>query len=317
MGTTQVSNLLKDFDLTKLVSPWDLDVHQEWTVDDFLPAGAVTMISGESGSGKSTITLLLANAVAHGEPFLGHPTKQTPVLIVDRENGGAIYRERFERLKLSRTDQIIYWGGWEPELEPQGPHFEPILKYAAEAKPLIIFDSFIAFLQEGSEQDASEVRRYMNGYRKLAQTGATVVFIHHTGKGEHTKDYRGSSDIKASVDMAWVLTARDRLQNAKLRNIKTREGLVEDIAFFLEDANLVLLEEKFIPDTDPDWDLVHGIVHCNPGLNQSQIVELLPDIPPTRVRKVLMAGAIKKTLLITKGPNNASLYTANGWGAVQ
>ena len=306
---------LKNFSFNSLTDPHDLDVVQEWVVDDFLPASAVTMVSGESGSGKSTILLLLAQAVANGEPFLGHPTKQTKVLILDRENGATIYKERFTRLNIPKNENISYWGGWD-DPEPPGPEFEAYLKIAKEHKPLIIFDSFIAFMREGSEQDATEVRRYMNYFRKLAQTGATVVFIHHTGKGENTKEYRGSSDIKASVDMAWVLTARDRLQNAKLRNIKSREGMVEDIAFFLEDANLILLEEKFIPDTDPDWEPVHEAVRTHPRSNQSQIVDLCPSISPARVRKILIAGAIKKTLDVTKGERNSSLYTAHGWNAV-
>lgn len=299
---------LKQFSFNALKDPHDLDINQEWIVDDFIPAQSVTMLSGESGSGKSTITLMLAKAVANGEPFLGHPTKHTKVLIVDRENGGGIYKERFSRLKIDKHEDITYWGGWE-DLEPQGPEFEPYLQLARDNHPLFIFDSFIAFMGEGSEQDATEVRRYMNDYRKLAQAGATVVFIHHTGKGEHTKEYRGSSDIKASVDMAWVLKAHDRLQNAKLYNVKTREGEVENIAFFLEDANLVLMEPKFIPPSDPDWKPVHDAVRANPNSNQSQIVSLLPETPATRVRKILMAGLMKGTLTMSKGLNNASLYT--------
>ena len=313
MSTT---NAVKEFKVTDLINPWDLDSKQEWTVDEFLPSESVTMLSGESGSGKSTITLLLADAVANGEPFLGHPTKQTKVLIVDRENGAGIYKERFARLKMNRSQDIYYWGGWE-ETPPQGPSFKPLLDFAREHKPLIIFDSFIAFLDVGSEQDATEVRRYMNDFRRLAQAGATVVFLHHTGKGEATKDYRGSSDIKASVDMAWVLTAKPRLTSAKLKNLKTREGDVEDIAFFLEDANLVLTDTHFVPPSDPDWAAVHKAVLSNPDKNQSQIVELLPAIAPTKVRKILLAGAQKGTLAVNKGAKNASYYTASNWKDVQ
>jgi hypothetical protein len=302
---------LKHFSFNNLTDPHDLDVVQQWVVDDFLPASAVTMISGESGSGKSTILLLLAQAVANGEPFLGHPTHPTKVLILDRENGATIYKERFNRLNIPKQENIAYWGGWD-DPEPQGPDFEAYVELAKVEKPLIIFDSFIAFMKDGSEQDATEVRRYMNSFRRLAQAGATVVFIQHKGNGDNTKEYRGSSDIKASVDMAWVLTAKDRLQNAKLRNIKSREGMVENIAFFLEDANLMLLEQSFIPDTDPDWKPVHDMVRQHAGFNQSQIVGLLPDITPARVRKILMAGAIKKSLTIEKGLNNASLYSIAG-----
>lgn len=310
------SNAIKEFDFLGLTSPWDVDAQQEWAVDDFIPSQAVTMISGESGSGKSTVTLMLAHAIVKGEPFLGHPTRQSKVLIIDRENGAAIYKERFKRLKLDRNDDIHYWGGWQDPL-PQGPKFAPLLKFAKEHKPVIIFDSFIAFLDEGSEQDATEVRRYMDAYRFLALAGATVVFIHHTGKGENTKDYRGSSDIKGSVDMAWVLTAKKYMTTAKLRNIKSREGMVEDISFFLEDANFVLTDTHFIPATDPDWAVVHDAVAKHPDLNQSQITSLIPQVADKRVRKILLAGQQKGTLSVIKGPKNASLYRTNNWKGVQ
>lgn len=42
-------------------------------------------------------------------------------------------------------------------------------------------------------------------FRNLAAAGATVLIIHHTGKGDGTKEYRGSSDIVAAVDAAFVV----------------------------------------------------------------------------------------------------------------
>jgi RecA-family ATPase len=71
---------------------------------------------------------------------------------------------------------------------------------------LIIFDSLIQF-HTGSEQDSSETRRYLDQYRRLAHLGPGIVLPHHTGKGEGAKQYRGSSDIKASVDQAFCLEA--------------------------------------------------------------------------------------------------------------
>jgi hypothetical protein len=34
----------------------------------------------------------------------------------------------------------------------------------------------------------------------------TIITLHHTGKAESAQDYRASSDIKASVDIAYKLT---------------------------------------------------------------------------------------------------------------
>ena len=74
-----------------------------------------------------------------------------------------------------------------------------------DPKPFIVIDSVIAF-HPGTENDSNETRRYMEQYRKLTAMGATVVLLCHTGKSETSKDYRGSSDYKASIDIGYKLT---------------------------------------------------------------------------------------------------------------
>jgi hypothetical protein len=45
----------------------------------------------------------------------------------------------------------------------------------------------------------------MNHFRNLANLGATVLILHHTGKSDGAKDYRGSLDIKGAA--AWTFNA--------------------------------------------------------------------------------------------------------------
>ena len=299
---------LKSFSFEGLLDPHDLDIHQEWVVKDVIPAQALTMIAGPAGSGKSTVTLLLAHSVAQGVPFLGHETIQTPVLIVDRENGAAIYKERFERLNIDKHPNIRYWGSWN-DIPPEGPSFIGFIKLAEQLKPLIIFDSFIAFLENGSEQDATDIRKYTRLYRALTNAGATVIFIHHTGKSDNSKDYRGSSGIKDDVDMAWTLSSTEYLGSAKLKKTKCREGMTGDIAFSLEGAGLVGIEAAYIPDTDPDWDIVIDFVKANPDLNQTQFAKQITSVPPLKARKILLAATKKGILVEIPGKiNNAKYY---------
>jgi RecA-family ATPase len=164
----------------------------------------MTLITGESGIGKSTFALALAGAVAQGQRFLGFTALQKRVLYVDGENPAATVRERLERLSIPKLGNLDIWGGWCREHTPAGPFCAPVLEWARKHKGLVIYDSFIQF-HPGSEQDASETRKYMDHYRKLVNAGCTVLLLHHVGKSEGAREYRGSSDIKASSDQAFCL----------------------------------------------------------------------------------------------------------------
>ena len=299
----------KTFRVRDLPSIWDYELNQQWLVKNLIPSSSVIMLSGESGSGKSTLSLALAHAVATGESFLGHETQKTPALIVDRENNASIYKERLDRLDIEKTDDLLIWGHFSP-LEPPTPNSKSILEFVQEEHPLIIYDSFVAF-HPGSEQDADETRTYMDFYRKLAGMGATVVIIHHTGKGENTKEYRGSSDIKASIDVGFVLNAkRPLLKLLELKPFKCREGNPEKIQITLDGTKFVAIDTQYVEPEDEDWKLVVACVKENPGMNQGQLIKLLetPTRSSPKIRKVLMAGELKGTFRVEKGPRNASMY---------
>ena len=68
----------------------------------------------------------------------------------------------------------------------------------------MIWDSLVEF-HTGDEQSATATRQFMRQFRHLANLGASVLVLHHMGKADYEKEYRGSSDIKAVVDMAYKL----------------------------------------------------------------------------------------------------------------
>ena len=174
----------------------------DFLVDGLIARGSVTMLAGESGAGKSTLTAALTDAVTKGLDFCGRQCSQAPVLILDRENGIDVIQERFTRLGLCKENcRVIVWGGW-CQSEPPDPVASVVLKWVqkTEPKPLIVVDSVAAFM-EGDENSASDVRKFMDKLRKLANLGASVITLHNSGKSEGSKKYRGSSDFKASIDV--------------------------------------------------------------------------------------------------------------------
>src|ERR1035438_3031029 len=55
-------------------------------IDGLIPPGAVSILVGDSGIGKTPLAYQLALSLAAGLPFLGLPAKPAKVLLVDFEN---------------------------------------------------------------------------------------------------------------------------------------------------------------------------------------------------------------------------------------
>jgi hypothetical protein len=232
------------------------------------------------------------------------------VLYVDGENPDYVVKKRLAHLGIPETDNLKIWGHWQSE-PPPGPDHPLIQKFAADEKPLLIWDSLIEF-HPGEEQSATETRRYMKKYRHLAGLGATVLLLHHTGKGETSQEFRGSSDIKAAVDMSFLLTRPDkrmskaidvlRLEPKKCRLavLATRDiKLVEGKGF---ESSGTVVEEVMDPAR-----VLEEIVAREPGLNQGDVVKRAASqhVPKHTAEEILKRRDLFR---MEKGNGRAQLY---------
>ncbi|MEP7354860.1 MAG: AAA family ATPase [Acidobacteriota bacterium] len=191
-------------DLSQLPSVFSINCPLDWCIDGMLAQGSVTLISAESGTGKTWLGYYLAGCVAHGRTALGRAVRPAEVLYLDGENPNYAVQQRLRDLGIADHPNLKVWGGWNTS-PPVGPDHPLVIDFAARTKGLIVYDSLIEF-HPGSEQSATETRAFMRHFRRLANLGATVVILHHTGKSDSAKQYRGSSDIKAAVDTAYLLS---------------------------------------------------------------------------------------------------------------
>jgi RecA-family ATPase len=282
----------------------------EWIVDGLIAAGTVTLISGESGSGKSTVTSAICSAVERGVPFAGLATQARPALILDRENPLPVVVDRFDRLGIDDSPNFKYWGGWLPEEAP--PPFSPIIIEwirSCEPKPLIVVDSLVGF-NAGDENSASETRAYMQGFRRLADMGATIIVLHHSGKADTAKDYRGSSDIKASIDIGYHLANLgdpSKLDTLRLRPFKSRFSVQEIVLRYERGQFSRDVRAPSVSVTDALRDLLIA----NPGVGVQRFEELASqkDIARSRSRKFLTDGIAQKTISVEKLPRNGRAHT--------
>lgn len=305
LGFRQEPEAKPVFQVRSLPSVWTWEhAEPEWIVEGLIAAGSVNLITGDSGVGKSTLMLELAGAIAHGKPFLGRETKRRPVLYVDRENPLFIVKERLLRLRIDPTPDLIVWGTW-ADPWPEGPTSPATIQFARAEKPVIVFDSLISQNTGGDEQNASEMRRHMEGYRKLATLGATPAILHNTGKSETAKWFRGSSDIKAAIDTAYLLEpiggGVPGTGLGSLRLVPFKSRLAPSGPLYISYAN-GRFESADAPKKLSDLERFQQEVRLNPNIGRNRLVRLLePHMTEHKVRNLIFEGLTQGWLVQSQG----------------
>jgi len=272
----KIENINSIFGLSPV---WSLSAEIEWLIAGMIPLKAITLLTAEAGTGKTWVAHAIAGAVAHGRQFLGREVKQRPVLYLDGENPLSIVRRNLDYLDIAPTGSLGIWGGWHDD--PPGPDYEEFEKLAREYQPLLIFDSLVYF-HTGDEQSSTDTRPFMNEFRNLANAGATVLVLHHTGKGKSSKRYRGSSDIEAAVDMAYCLEGTRKggpVDRLRMTCFKSRHAVGQNFGMELhegrgfEEVAVTLGAQKPSVET-----VVPGIIVANPdGINGMRIKALAKE----------------------------------------
>jgi archaellum biogenesis ATPase FlaH len=294
--------------LSQIPSVWNLEAKLEWCVEDMIAEGSVTLISAESGTGKTWLAYYMVGCVAHGSPMLGRRVKQSKVLYLDGENPLYVVKQRLLDLGIPETPNLTIWGGWNIS-PPHGPLSTLVRDFARNHKGLIIYDSLIEF-HPGSEQSSTETRAFMRQFRVLANLGATVVVLHNAGKAETARLYRGSSDIKAAVDTAYLLRRADdgsqKLGKLSITCFKGRLAPGQNFELEYCQKQGFIQCENFAP-TKTVEEIICEILGNHPRSNQSQVVKmaLAQGCTKRQAEDCLRSGPWSKT----PGPKNSTLYS--------
>lgn len=300
-------------------SVWNFEASAEYVVEDLILSGAITLLTGDSGVGKSTLALALAGAVAHGQAWAGRAVRQRRVLYLDRENPLYVVKDRLHRMGIAPTAALTVWGGWN-DPGPPAPAAPAIMEYAVGQKPLIVVDSLVAF-HDGSEQDATETRRFLDQLRRLANLGATVLLIHHTGKAETAKEYRGSSDIKASMDAAFLMQPLggdgSQLDRLSLRPFKARSAPLRPILLeYRAGAGFQAIHDTAAAQRDAARNVVEAIVRDTSGCSREHVLAEARRQGVSRddARDALAGAERDGRLAVQTADRGRKIYTLAGGG---
>jgi hypothetical protein len=218
--------------------------------------------------------------------------------------------ERFQRLRIVSDKNFLVWGQWTGE-DPPSPGAAIVLEWIArcELKPIIIVDSFIRF-HPGVENSATETQEYMNMFRRLAAAGATVILLHHIGKAETAQDYRGSSDIKASADIAYKLSTigdASRLCQLELRAFKQRISVTSRFHIRYEDGHFTADAREPIKTVT---ERLVELLKANPGLTGDKFEKLATanGLGRNRGREFLTLGIEAGTIRVEREGNRRTHF---------
>jgi len=189
-------------------------VEIEWVWEKFIPSRGITIISGESDLGKSTLMRQFVLSVVSGETeFLGKKifAPNRKAIYVSTEDDEYSISPRIKREVVffpEETDyrNLVYIFDSEDILGKLGQVF------AAGQYDCVVIDA-LGDLFEGDSNSATVTRNLLNEYKRFADKFSTcIIFIHHLRKSapnsNKTKnDLLGSSAIQAKARSVLMLSS--------------------------------------------------------------------------------------------------------------
>lgn len=161
-----------------------------WAWRNYLPLGAVSMLGGPGGVGKSVKVAALEVAVASGKPFLEAEVQQGSVLHLDFDTDarlqGPWYARTAKGMNASKdVAELIHYAAPSEEGSPflTRERLEALGELVTTHKPvLIVIDAWTSAFPYIRSNDAGEVAQVMAVLRELAKTGPAVLILDHTPK---------------------------------------------------------------------------------------------------------------------------------------
>lgn len=164
-----------------------------YLVDRLVPENAITALTADSGSGKSLIGLIMAQAIASGDNLFGeYRTKKAKVLIIDQEMDEDLLIGRVKSILQKNTD--IIWLYEQFFQIDNISHYNWLKKYVKENEvDFVIFDTFsmIHSKRENDSGDMVEIHKLMLQF--IAETKTTIMYMHHHRKRQKDEGFSQAS----------------------------------------------------------------------------------------------------------------------------
>lgn len=175
-----------------------------WIWQGFLAPGAVTLLTSQWKSGKTTLAAVLLAKLKTGGQLAGLPVAPGKAIVISEE--GPVHWQRRHQ-KLGFGDHI----GWFCRPFPGKPRPDEWRAFidhlaglhARHPFSLLLIDPLAAFLPGRTENDATTMLDALMPLQTLTTRGPAVLIAHHPSKGETPPGQaaRGSGALSGFVDI--------------------------------------------------------------------------------------------------------------------
>lgn len=246
-----------------------------WLIKNVLPDAELTVIYGESGSGKSFMALDMACAIARGTPWRNHRVKQAPVVYIAAEGAGG-FRKRLQAYALANginlADLPVYVMDAAPNFLEKADALD-VARAIVAAVPgcgAVFVDTVAQVMPGGNEnsgEDMGKMLAHCKGIHRAVK--CPVQLVHHAGK-DASKGARGWSGLRAAADAELEVVRSGDARAMRLS--KQKDGEDNTIfGFRLETVQLGVDE-----DLEPVTSCV--VVEADNALPGPQLVRKLGDV---------------------------------------
>ena len=270
------------------------DSQASYLIKNHIPASAMGVLYGASGSFKSFLAISLACCIATGREWNGCPVIKGSVVYVVAEGGAGaprrikgwenLYNDGKRIANLLTIRHPVFTGD-AVQVDKMIQTVKDAEKQTGDKVGLIVLDTLARCFAGADENKTADMNRFIAGCDQIkAATGATILIIHHSGKGDDASA-RGSSALRAAADFEFrVNRPEDNDMSCILTNTKAKDS--EERA-----ARIFRMQHHFL-FTDDDGDDVLTLV---PELN-GEIFEKTENRPTLSKNKQAIWQGIRSRM---------------------
>lgn len=221
-----------------------IDENPKYIYPELLESGKTIMFFGDSGIGKTLVSVGLANYGLENKTI-------SSVIFFDFDNG-------LISLKKRKYDQLAEkWGelkfdyllGHEilQEMEPIEALKELALDGEKNKDKMIVIDSGSHFVYDGSKNERQRLIEFFDVVKILKNLGSTPVILHHSHRVRDGQiaDYHGSFEWKRDLDYQIMITKNEDTNTWLFQVKKDRDNLIQSKAFKYNEETITLLEVNY------------------------------------------------------------------------